>query len=708
MRTEPTSSDTGAPKAPFARLGGWLALISTALVLLVVSARTVAAEEPPSVILITLDTTRADFLGCYGKADAATPNLDRLAARGVRYERAIAPSPLTLPSHASLLTGLAPPQHGVRDNGVSRLPETLPTLATELAARGYATGAVVASLVLDRRFGLDRGFDLYDDTMAAERRGEYGYPERDAAAVTDSAIDWLSGLTAGKPYFLWVHYYDPHSPYSPPQSEATQAHATDESGRYAAEIAFVDSQIGRLLAALPARAAEPVIAVVGDHGEALGEHGERTHGIFLYGASLEVPMILAGPGVPTGRTISGPVATRRLARTLAELAGGGSGGLGSVDPLPQSAEESEPAAIFSESRMPASAYGWSPIEALTTARWRLIRAPRPELYDLEADPGERTDLAVENEVTRGELEATLADLLADWGETEAPATAVDAETAAALRSLGYLSGATGEASEIDPKDGIEWLAELEEAKGLLRSGAAEEALRRVTALVERNPRNVPFLSQLARVQAATGATDEAVATFHRAIEVNPGLDFLHLNLAETLRQSGRLEAAEAAYLEVIELNPRASGAWLGLAELAARGGDAAGEQTRLTEAVEAGTASSAIYLRLAQIEVAQEAWAKADDWFGRAAELAPAWSLIWTQWGDVAVRRGRLDLAIQRYAQAAQLEPQDPSLAYRLGELYRRHGNAAAARAQWLRALDLAPPGSELQKRLTTLLAELP
>ena len=321
---------------------------------------------PPSVVLLTLDTTRSDHLGAYGAEGANTPVLDDLATRGVRYARAIAPSPLTLPAHASLLTGLDPPEHGVRDNGVAVLPADLPTLATTLSQRGYATGAFVASRVLDRRFGLDRGFDVYGDRMTAELIGQYGYPERDAGAVTGAALAWTSQLPAGKPYFLWVHYYDPHAPYQPPGMRTGSEH-----DRYAAEIAYVDREIGRLLANLPA--GERLVAAVGDHGEMLGEHGESGHGIFLYRAALEVPMILAGPGIPAGTVVEETVATRRLAPTLLRLLGDKAALPGPG--LPGLGTKSSRQPVYSEARMPASAYGWAALQAVTDGPVAIDRRP---------------------------------------------------------------------------------------------------------------------------------------------------------------------------------------------------------------------------------------------------------------------------------------------------------------------------------------------
>ncbi|MEM7587171.1 MAG: sulfatase, partial [Acidobacteriota bacterium] len=378
---------------------------------------------PPSLVLITLDTTRNDAIGPAPGRPSRTPVLDRLAADGVRFQEAIAPTPLTLPSHASLLTGLDPPEHGLRDNGSFALPRELPTLATVLSERGYETAAFVATRVLDRRFGLARGFDTYDDRMVAERTGEYGYPERDAAAVTSAALAWLTERSLERPYFVWVHYYDPHAPYAAPGSDPRRS----AKERYRDEIAFVDRQIGRLLASAPGAPADRVVAVVGDHGEALGEHGERTHGIFVYRATMVVPLILSGAGVPTGREVGETVAARRLAPTLLRLlAAPGAGrrsapgtavpgtalpgtvlpGLDLGDPPPEAA--------YSESQMPARTYGWSGLTALSDGDHRLIRAPRPELYEIVSDPDEQNNLVREQRALAGQLRDRLLGLEAGF------------------------------------------------------------------------------------------------------------------------------------------------------------------------------------------------------------------------------------------------------------------------------------------------------
>jgi choline-sulfatase len=676
--------------------------LSTAAVLvflgLLAPAGLAAAGPPPNLVLLTLDTTRSDHLGSYGDAKARTPVLDALAARGTRYARALTAAPLTLPAHCSLLTGLEPPEHGVRDNGVSVLPSGLPTLATVLRARGYATGAFVSSRVLDRRFGLGRGFEVYDDRMAAERTGEYGYPERNAEAVTTAALAWASRLPPGRPFFLWIHYYDPHSPYSPPRELADLAGGDP----YAGEIAYMDRQIGRLLSALPGDPARRLVAAVGDHGEALGEHGERAHGIFLYRASLEVPLLLAGPGVPTGRVVRETVAARRLAPALLRLLGAGadvrSWGRG-LPGLPGE-PEGRPEPVYSEARLPAGAYGWSSLTAISDGRWRLIVAPRPELYDFIADPAERRDLLTERRDVAARLKRTLAGLESAWKVREAPKPAADPGLGAALRSLGYLSGASGNGGgTIDPKDGIALLADFERAKELATAGRFQEAAARLSTLAARNPRNVPFLAELARAQLRSGQGEAALATYRRALEVNPALDFLHLQRADACRELGRTEEARREYELTLKLNPRMAPAWLGLARLAVGPEEAL---RVLRRAAEAGTDSGILWTELARLEIGAGDPAAADRHLAAATALLPGLAPAWVLWGERAEASGDLDGARQRYLRAVAADPADPASLLHLGRLLLRRGETADGRRYLERAATAGPrtPAGQEARRL--------
>lgn len=660
-------------------------------------------QRPPDIVLATLDTTRADRLGCYGDSSARTPTLDRLAGEGVRFARALTPVPLTLPAHASLMTGLTPPAHGIHDNGLAALPANLPTLAVTLSESGYATGAVVASGVLDRRFGLDRGFDSYDDRLTAEYRGEYGYPERDAAEVTEAALAWARQLPPDRPYFLWVHYYDPHAPYL--------AHGTadrSDASRYAAEISYVDRHLGRLLGALPGDPAERLVAVVGDHGEMLGEHGERAHGLLLYRASLEVPLIVRGPGVAEGRVVRTTVAASRLAASLVHLAGA-EGGKAFGSPLPGLGGDAAAAAVYSETWLPATAYGWSRMLAVSQGAWRYVQAPRPELYDFESDPAESNNL-IEREPERT---ARMLAMLGAFAPTqEAAAAPVDeaGEVQAQLRALGYLSGMSGDASDpsagdgIDPKDGIAMLAEFEEAKRLMNAGDAWAARTRLDDLVRRNPSNVPFLMRAADARLATGDTRQGLALIRRAIDLNPRLDLSHQRLAEALLHTGDLAGADAAFDRALELNPRLAGAWLGRAQIAAMGGDGAGERKLLRQAVAAGTLSGGIFARLGQLALADGELVVADGRLKQATDLLPQLTAAWWSWGEVAERQGDLQRAVERYGRAVELSPRDAGSRLHLGRLLAGLGREEEAR-RMLQAAARFGGGSPAGREAARLLA---
>ena len=649
---------------------------------MVLDAAVLAAPPParrhagrPSLILLTLDTTRADHVGAASVHPGLTPRLDALATRGLRYAKALSPVPLTLPAHCSLLTGLDPPAHGVRDNGTGALDARVPTLAKVLSGHGYATAAFVSSRVLDRRFGLDRGFDTYDDRMAAERIGEYGYPERNAEAVTTAALAWAGRRPRGRPYFLWVHYYDPHAPYAAP-GEST---AASPAARYAGEIAYMDREIGRLLQALAPDGSGTLVAAVGDHGEMLGEHGEAGHGIFLYRASLEVPLIITGPGVPPGTVVTGTVGTRALPSTLLKLSGLAkeAQAFGSSLPgLPVSEPVYQSDPVYSETFLPATAYGWSAVKAVSDDRWRFILAPRPELYDLVADPLEQHNLVTERPGERARMEHALATIETRGQRVGAVPVKPDAGLTEALASLGYHSGATGaRAGTIDPKDGIAMLAELDEARQWLREGRAKEAVARMEDLVRRSPGNVPFLVRLAVAQSAAGRAEAGLATLKHAVGRNPRLDFLHAHLADAYLDLGRAAEARAEYEVALELNPRFARAWLGLGEAAGREGKPDAERAVLRRAVAAGTDSAVVWSRLAELELAAGDTAAAARAGDEATRLVPELAQAWLVRGKVAEKAGRVREAVALYEKAIALGLTDPQLARRVDRLRHPEGS---------------------------------
>ncbi|MFZ3263421.1 MAG: sulfatase, partial [Terriglobales bacterium] len=368
--------------------------------------------------MITIDTTRADHVGCYGARDVKTPTLDSLAHDGVVFERAISQVPLTWPSHAVILTGTYPFQNGVQDFTGQPLGAQFRSVAQAFQKAGYATGAVVSAFVLDRSWGLARGFDFYDDAFSAKtfQIKETGLVDRRAGESVAHAIAWLK-RTPRRPFFLWLHLYDPHSPYDPPEPYKTEY----STHLYDGEIAYADHELGSLMTWLKQNHLydSSLIVMLSDHGESLGEHGEAEHGFFVYNATVHVPLIVkppAGSGIPAGRR-SEPVETTWVGPTLLQMAGVRdviqkqfqSPALLDTKPASGSAEE-DPA--YSETFYPFSSFGWSPLHALETARFHFIEAPQPELYDLQSDPGEIHNIAGEQPATvavlRGKLQALLA------------------------------------------------------------------------------------------------------------------------------------------------------------------------------------------------------------------------------------------------------------------------------------------------------------
>lgn len=456
------------------------------------------------VILITLDTTRFDHLGCYGYERPTSPTIDRYAREGVRFERAYAVAPITLPTHASILTGLAPPLHGAHNNGTYKLGEDATTLAETLREHGYQTGAFVSAFVLAEQFGLAQGFDAYDAVSAlASRETAYSIPERRGAETVARALSWVEGQASDRPIFLWVHLFDPHAPYDPPPEWGRQFGASARD-RYDAEIRAMDAAIARLRSGLEQRGRKAITVIVADHGEGFGDHGEDAHGIFLYDETTRVPFILHAPG------LLDPRVSRTVARqidvmpTLLELLDQ------STDAFPPDASNANRGmslvphldgalfpAVYLETVMPFEDHGWSPLYALVRNGWKYIDAPRPELYDLSRDPGERDDRvrdepgrveSMSSGLERARREATTSERVSLTGASRA-----------SLNAVGYVAGG-GIAAESealpDPKDVIDVLAQLETARNLLATRRRLDALELLTQVIERNPGNATALDLL--------------------------------------------------------------------------------------------------------------------------------------------------------------------------------------------------------------------
>jgi arylsulfatase A-like enzyme/Tfp pilus assembly protein PilF len=519
-------------------------------------------EGAPNVLLVSVDTLRADRVGAYGASFGATPNLDALAAGGLRAEKALSPVPITLPAHATLLTGLYPPHHGVRHNGIFRLGAEQVTLAERFRDAGYATGAVVGAMVLERRFGLAQGFDRYDDEFGSDRATSTGYLERPAAAVTAAALEWLGEVDG--PFFLFVHYYDPHADYTPPPAFASRF-----AGRpYEGEIASVDAALGELLAGLRAagRLAHTVVAVTADHGESLGEHGERTHSYTLYDATLSVPLVLHGPGVPEGRTLPGVVSIASVAPTLLRLAGLAPAAASDGEDLV--ARAAAPASgggeAYAETLATQLDHGWAPLYALRTPEHHFVRAPRPELYAVRDDPRElRNLLGAGPREEAATLDAAIAAQLAS--AVPLRTAPVDGETQQQLRALGYaLAEEPVAETGLDPKDGLRLVEVYVDARTAFYAGDLEKAERRAREVLAESPGSGQAHALLSSIARRRGDLRGALAEAERASARLPHSAAFHSEIGDLRLELGDLPGAVAAYDAALGVDPEFAEARAGL------------------------------------------------------------------------------------------------------------------------------------------------
>ena len=516
-----------------------------------------------NVLLVTLDTTRADHIGCYGHRNAQTPAIDRLAAQGVRFADAVAVVPITLPSHASMLTGLYPPNNGVRHNGEYRLDGSHVTLAEVLREDGYQTSAFVSAFVLDARYGLDQGFDVYDNAFSPPSGEELSdNVERSATSVTSAALKWLAKRDSTRPFFMWVHYFDPHTPYRPPQPYARRF----PDNPYDGEIAYMDAQVGRLLDGLTREGVKDrtLIIAVGDHGESLGEHGEATHAKLIYDAPMRVPLILACPALFQEPYVVGDVvvAVVDIFPTVLDLLGISSPVASDGISLLQAVDQVD-RTVYLETMATYLDNGWAPLFGLRRHSDKYILAPRPEYYNLRADPRELrnlyedppTEAATAIAAMSGELEF----LLFRWPSPEealAGTQAVDSESLRRLQSLGYLSGfpPTEVMGQLDPKDMIQIAELISHAEMLARSGNFADALARIQEVLARSPHDRQALHMLGQIYALQDRLDKAEEVLRECLNIKPGPGSCVL-LAQVMIRAERYEEAELLLTQAAELDP---------------------------------------------------------------------------------------------------------------------------------------------------------
>ncbi|MGI8960281.1 MAG: sulfatase-like hydrolase/transferase [Bryobacteraceae bacterium] len=546
-------------------------------------------------MVITIDTLRADHLHCYGYQKIETPVIDQLAQRGVLFENAVAQAPLTPPSHASIFTGQYPTVHHVRNTGGFILPSSARPLARILQEQGWNTAAFISSAVLKKVVGFNNGFDVYDDEMPRQgNKQEFGEEaERPASDTVDRAAQWLS-TRSGKPYFLWVHLYDPHMPYKPPSPFKEKY----KDRPYDGEIAYTDQQVGRLLDAVgkKAPADRTVIAILSDHGESLSDHGEFSHGVFLYDSTLHIAFMMAGPGIPAGLRIKQQARSIDFLPTLLAL-------LGSKPPanvqglslVPAFSGKTVPTEIsYEETLYPKLALGWAELRGIRTNHWKYIRAPRPELYDLSQDPAEVTNVIQQHPAEVEKFEAQLKNVIGNGGSEKVETNIVDERQMAQLRSLGYLSGFSPQhydlnGSGADPKDRVGILKLLYEAESpgsnlpqarkivllqqalredptnptlyhqiggeLEKAGRYEAALHLYESALQHGVENGRLHSRIADLALRRGDKDRAIAEYEKAARFNPSDLDSQTNLATAYLEKGRVADAERVFSFVVTSNP---------------------------------------------------------------------------------------------------------------------------------------------------------
>ena len=639
--------------------------LAAALCAFALAASAAFGASRPSVLLVTVDTLRPDALGWVAGRNA-TPAIDALAREGVRFPAAISPVPLTLPSHTSLLTGLEPPRHGVRDNGQA-LAAGVPTLAETLRRDGYATAAFVSGFPLDSAFGLDRGFQVYDDRLPD---GERSHEERAAPATTAAALAWLR--SAPCPWFVWVHYYDPHYPYEPPAG----LRGAGKRGNYDGEVRAVDGAVAELERAAKKLAGGELLTVLtADHGESLGEHGEATHGFFVYDSTVLVPLVVHWPGHLAPRESRAAARLVDVMPTLLQLIGSspvpGVDGVGLLPILAGKATEIPPA--YSETYQPWTSYGWSPLRAIRHGGWKLIAAPRPELFDLGRDPQEQTNLVDRERPKARDLERRLRVVTARPSRA-AGAVLHDETSTARLRALGYLGAGSspGEppAGLADPKDRLAVRDLLTEGEELMMAGEFAAAARRFDLALASDPGNrfAALRGGVARLEL--GRTAEAVEQLTLAVRLDPTRVEARATLAAALARAKRHDEAVAQLREWVRLQPRRAEAWATL-------GNALGVAGRPREAAEA---------------------------LARAIELEPADPSLRVRLAFAAHAAGDSTAAARHLADAARAwkDGEFPH-AGALGVLLFDAGKAGEAKPWLVRSRPREPEFSEARLRLATI-----
>jgi choline-sulfatase len=649
------------------------------------------SRERLNLVIVTLDTTRADRIGAYGSHDVETPTIDRLAAEGTLFEQAVSVAPLTLPAHSSIFTGKFPPEHGVRDNGGFFLGADQVTLAEILKGRGYRTGGFVAAYVLDGKWGINQGFDTYFDDfdLSQVRAVSLSAIQRPANEVLDKALPWIE-QAAGAPFFAWIHLYDPHAPYRPPEPFATRYKGHPYNG----EIAFADSQLARLVSSLQAHQLydRTVIVVMGDHGESLGEHGEGAHGFFVYNSVTHVPLVVRAPFSQTGRRrVSDPVRSVDVMPTVLDLLGApAASGISGVSlvPLMTGTRSELGLDAYSEAMYPLHHYGWSDLHALRAGRYKVIDAPRPELYDLDRDPAETTNLFSERQALGDRMIAQLRTVESGFKKVVAsmPAADVDPEARERLAALGYVGTFVASASDprtgrADPKDKIGLFNKLNTATDLSkdREDDPEGSFRRVitllTEVIHEDSQVIDAWFMRGTKYLAHGDLEKSVEDFKETLKLKPDYDLAVSNLAQAYRRMGNDEAALAGFEHYLQLDPKDPFVQYQMGEIWLDRGDLVRAESLFRRALEVDPSLAAAKNALGVIALQRGDPGTAERLIREALAAKPTLRLAHFNLALLAEQHADLRTAEREYVDELKQHPENYKAAFNLSKLYEQVGD---------------------------------
>ncbi len=656
--------------------------------------------EPPeqvNVLVITIDTIRPDRLGCYGSKHLETPEIDRLASSGVVFERAFAHSPITLPSHASLFLGLLPPAHGVSENSKSVVDDRFLTLAEVLEAEGYATGAFVSAFVLDSRFGLRQGFDLYDDFYPSKRDPLLPFSERSAGKTLDAALDWLSAQK-GK-WFCWVHLWDPHTPYSPPPPYDERFKGDPYSG----EVAYVDGELARLLGFVAENGGfeKTLVLLTGDHGEALGEHGESGHGYFAYNSTLWVPLIVAGPGIKPARRrdyVSHVDVLPTFCEILAVKKPAGLQGR-SLTPLLRGGKRTAES-IYFEALDAHINRGWAPLRGFIREGKKFMDSPIPEFYDLEKDFGETSNLASSTDLDP--YKKDMADFLEKTRAPAEPAArTTDRATREKLRSLGYVAAPVSQVkTSYGPGDDLKTLLPFEQRLQLAaerkETGRIAESVKVLEDIIRERPDFINAYFRLSEVYSSQNLLEESLGTLERGFRANDRNFSMLVVYGIVLINSGRYEKGIEIMKEAVSLFDRDAEVWNYLGVAYWRTGDFEKGKAHFEMALELDP-DDALYngnMGAFYVATALKTRSAADverslPYFEKAIAADPALASSYNGYGGALRILGRTDEAVANWERAVELNPKFDFPVYNLALAYLERGDKDRALEYCQRYLEI-------------------